>query len=224
MIIFENVTKRYGQRVVLDNVNLMVSPGEFVTVTGPSGAGKSTLINALIGAENIQRGHISVDSYIINSLKEKSLQYYRRKIGTVFQDYKLLPQKNVYENVAFAMEVCGYENHYIQKRVREVLEIVGLQEQRRQFPRQLSGGECQRTSIARALVHNPRLVIADEPTGNLDPHNAKEIIDLLLKINKNGATVILATHNPILVDHIHKRVVRLDRGRVIGDKAQSGYV
>ncbi len=223
MIIFENVTKKYGQSIVLDKVNLKISPGEFVSVVGPSGAGKSTLIHALIGAETIQHGYISVDKYIINTLKENELQYYRRKIGVVFQDYRLLPQKNVHENVAFAMEVCGYSNHDIQKRVREVLEIVGLLEQKRHFPRQLSGGECQRAAIARALVHNPNLIIADEPTGNLDPHNAKEIIDLLLKINKNGVTVVLATHNPALVDHIHRRVVRLEKGRVVSDKEQSGY-
>ncbi len=223
MIVFENVTKRYGQRAVLDNVSFSISPGEFVSVVGHSGAGKSTLIHALIGAENIQHGRISVDHYAINTLKEKSLQYYRRKIGVVFQDYKLLPQKNVHENVAFAMEVCGEANHHIQKRVREVLEIVGLQDQRRHFPRQLSGGECQRAAIARALVHHPSLIIADEPTGNLDPNNAKEIIELLLKINKNGTTVILATHNPILVDHIHKRVIRLENGRIVSDKTQSGY-
>lgn len=223
MIVFENVTKRYGQRMVLNNVNFSVAPGEFVSVVGPSGAGKSTLIHALIGAENIHHGQIHVDSYTINELRESALQFYRRKIGVVFQDYKLLTQKNVHENVAFAMEVCGYANHHIQKRVREVLEIVGLQEQRRHFPRQLSGGECQRLAIARALVHHPHLIIADEPTGNLDPHNAKEIIDLLLKINKNGATVILATHNPILVDHIHHRVIRLEKGRVVSDKSQSGY-
>lgn len=191
---------------------------------GPSGAGKSTLIFALMGAEKVQHGRISVDGYVVNRMNDRALQYFRRRMGVVFQDYKLLPQKNVYENVAFALEVCGYEAADIKKRVPEVLEIVGLHEQHRQFPHQLSGGEKQRLAIARALVHKPSLLLADEPTGNLDPVTAKGIIDLFLKINNDGITVVLATHNPLLVDHIRKRVVRMEHGRVVSDREVSGYV
>lgn len=223
MIAFENVTKRYGHTAVLDKLNLNILRGEFVSVIGPSGAGKSTLVYSLIGAEKVQNGKISVDGYIINEMNARALQYFRRRVGVVFQDYKLLPQKNVYENVAFALEVCGYETADIKKRVPEVLQIVGLHDQRKHFPHQLSGGERQRAAIARALVHNPSLLIADEPTGNLDPVTAKGIIDLFLKINKDGITVILTTHNPLLVDHIHKRVVKIDHGKVVSDRQDSGY-
>ena len=223
MIVFQNVTKRYGRTTVLDKLNLSILHGEFVSVIGASGAGKSTLIYALIGAEKFQSGRISVDGYVVNEMNERALQYFRRRIGVVFQDYKLLPQKNVYENVAFALEVCGYETADIKKRVPEVLQIVGLHDKIKQFPHQLSGGEKQRLAIARALVHSPGLIVADEPTGNLDPATAKSIIDLLLKINKDGITIILTTHNAPLVDHIRKRVVRLDAGKVVSDKEQSGY-
>ena len=224
MIVFENVTKRYGRTTVLDKLSLSILRGEFVSVIGPSGAGKSTLIFALMGAEKVQHGRISVDGYVVNRMNDRALQYFRRRMGVVFQDYKLLPQKNVYENVAFALEVCGYEAADIKKRVPEVLEIVGLHEQHRQFPHQLSGGEKQRLAIARALVHKPSLLLADEPTGNLDPVTAKGIIDLFLKINNDGITVVLATHNPLLVDHIRKRVVRMEHGRVVSDREVSGYV
>ena len=223
MIVFENVTKRFGKVKVLDGVNLTINPGEFVSVVGPSGAGKSTLVYVLIGAENIQRGKISVDGYVVNEMKDKALQYFRRKVGVVFQDYKLLTHKNVYENVAYAMEVCGYEKAEIKARVPEVLEIVGLKEKAKQFPHQLSGGEKQRTAIARALVHNPKLIVADEPTGNLDPKTGKEIVDLLLKINEAGTTVILTTHNKPLVDAIKRRVITLGEGKVVSDKNLSGY-
>ena len=223
MIQFENVTKRYGKTIVLDKLNLSILRGEFVSIIGVSGAGKSTLIYTLIGAEKISHGKISVDGYVVNEMDERALQYFRRRIGVVFQDYKLLPQKNVYENVAFAMEVCGYASADIHKRVPEVLDIVGLHEQKRHFPHQLSGGERQRAAIARALVHNPSLIVADEPTGNLDPVTAKEIIDLFLKINKDGITIMLTTHNTALVDHINKRVIKLDKGKVVSDRQQSGY-
>ena len=223
MIIFENVTKRYGRTTVLDRLNLSILRGGFVSVIGPSGAGKSTLIYALIGAEKFQQGKISVDGYVIHEMNERALQYFRRRIGVVFQDYKLLPQKNVYENVAFALEVCGYETADIKKRVPEVLEIVGMSGKQRQFPHQLSGGEKQRLAIARALAHNPSLIVADEPTGNLDPETAKTIIDLLLKINKDGITIILTTHNAPLVDHIRKRVVRIEAGKVVSDRESARY-
>jgi cell division transport system ATP-binding protein len=222
MINFENVTKKYGRSIVLDKLSLSIGQGEFVSVIGPSGAGKSTFVYALIGAEKINGGSISVDGYIVNNMSDKALQFYRRRIGVVFQDYKLLQQKNVYENVAFAMEVCGFERSEIKKRIPEVLEIVGLSKKGKQFPHQLSGGERQRTAIARALAHDPGLIVADEPTGNLDPKTAREIIDLLLKINDEGTTVILTTHNKDLVDHINRRVIRLEEGKVASDR-KGGY-
>jgi len=224
MIEFKDVTKKYGRHTVLDKLNLKIEPGEFVSVIGPSGAGKSTLVYALMGAENIQHGEISVDGYVVNKMDDKALQYYRRKIGVVFQDYKLLQQKNVYENVAFALEVCGYERADIKQRVPEVLEKVGLHKQQKQFPHQLSGGERQRAAIARALVHNPNLIIADEPTGNLDPKTAREIADLLLKINAEGTTVILATHNYELVNRIKKRVITLEEGKITRDEISGKYM
>ncbi len=223
MIIFDQVTKHYGDRAVLNNVSLVIEPQEFVSLVGPSGAGKSTLIYSLIGAEKVHSGEIMVDDYKVHIMSEKALQMYRRKLGIIFQDYKLLSKKNVFENVAFALEACGYSKGFIAKRVKEVLEIVGLQNYHSHFPHQLSGGEQQRTAIARALVHDPKLVIADEPTGNLDPESAEGILDLLEKINKNGATVLLASHNKSLVDRLQKRVVRIDEGKIVSDRAQSGY-
>jgi cell division transport system ATP-binding protein len=223
MIEFKEVTKKYGKTKVLDNLSLNIENGEFVSVIGPSGAGKSTLVHALIGAERIQHGTITVDGYVVNKMKDKDLQYYRRRVGVVFQDYKLLQQKNVHENVAFAMEVCGFEKSAIKKRVPEVLSLVGLTKQSRQFPHQLSGGERQRCAIARAMVHGPGLVVADEPTGNLDPKTAREIVDLLVKINSEGTTVILTTHNKELVNKLKRRVVTLEDGKVVSDKKVGEY-
>lgn len=223
MISFEEVSKKYGKTLVLDKVDLKIENGQFVSVIGPSGAGKSTLIFALIGAEKIQGGKIVVDGFVISGISDRALQYFRRRVGVVFQDYKLLQQKTVYENVAFALEVCGAERSEIKKRVPEVLAIVGLTKQSRQFPHQLSGGERQRAAIARALVHKPNLIVADEPTGNLDPKTARDIIKLLLKINEDGTTIILTTHNRDLVDLINKRVVALEAGKVVGDKVGGYY-
>jgi cell division transport system ATP-binding protein len=223
MIEFKDVTKKYGKSMVLDHLDLKIGSGEFVSVIGPSGAGKSTLVYALIGAEKIQHGTITVDGYTVNRMRDKALQYYRRRVGVVFQDYKLLQQKNVYENVAFAMEVCGFERADIRRRVPEVLSVVGLTRQQKQFPHQLSGGERQRVAIARALVHDPGLVVADEPTGNLDPKTAKEIVDLLVKINSEGTTVILTTHNKDLVNKLKRRVVTLEEGKVVSDKKVGEY-
>lgn len=223
MIEFKEVTKKYGKTAVLDKLDLKIQPGEFVSVIGPSGAGKSTLIFALIGAEKIQHGNITVDGYTVNRMRGKALQYYRRMVGVVFQDYKLLQQKTVYENVSFAMEVCGFERLEIKIRVPEVLAIVGLSKQQKQYPHQLSGGERQRVAIARALVHDPGLVVADEPTGNLDPQTAKEIVDILLKINSEGTTVILTTHNKDLVNRIRKRVITLKDGKVVKDQKTGTY-
>lgn len=223
MILFQSVTKRYDSHVVLNGVELQIDKGELVTLIGPSGAGKSTLIHALIGAIPIERGSITVEGRDITKFTREQLQDYRRGIGMVFQDFKLLPKKTVYENVSFAMEVCGAEEPFTRKRTREVLEMVGLQNQSSQFPNQLSGGEKQKTAIARALVHNPKLFIADEPTGNLDPESGIEILNLLQKIHISGATVLLATHNKHLVDKLMKRVVVMRKGSIVADLEESGY-
>ncbi len=223
MIVFENATKKYGSRIVLDRVNCEIGGGEFVSVVGPSGAGKTTFVNLLIGAIYPTDGIVSVDNYMINELDEITRALYLRKVGVIFQDYKLLPKKTVHENIAFALEVCGDPNNLIQKRVDEVIEIVELTHRRNAFPAKLSGGECQRTALARALVHEPALIIGDEPTGNLDPNSGAEIIDLLLDINQAGATVVLATHDRETVDRIQKRVIRLERGKLVSDLKSGGY-
>lgn len=223
MIIFERVVKRYKTKRVLDNVSLTITPGEFVSIIGPSGAGKSTMVYALIGAEKIQGGSITVDGYRITEMGQKEMQYYRRRIGVVFQDFRLLPQKNVYENVSFALEVCGIEKDLIRKKTEEVLKMVGLSELQKHFPHQLSGGEKQRTAIARALVHDPGLIVADEPTGNLDPKTALEIIKLFQQINKKGISVILTTHNKDVVNFLKRRVVKLENGKIVDDKKVGDY-
>ncbi len=214
MIEFKNATKQYGQRLVLDNVNLKIQGGEWLWLTGPSGAGKSTLIHALIGAISLTHGSVKVDNYNIGTFNTLAIQEYRRKIGIVFQDYKLLQKKTVYENVAFAMEVCGYGNRQIERLVPAVLLKVGLAQARHHFPYMLSGGERQRVAIARALIHEPRLIIADEPTGNLDAKTAKDIILLLQKLNVEGVTVIVATHNHELLKIVKGRVITLEEGRL----------
>lgn len=223
MIVFDKVNKQYGGRKVLDNITLKIEPQEFVSIIGPSGAGKSTLVHALIGAEKLNSGEIFVDDYHVHVMSENALQLFRRKLGIIFQDYKLIPSKNVFENVAFALEATGASNSYIKEKVDEVLNVVGLTELKGHFPYQLSGGEQQKVAIARALAHDPKLVIADEPTGNLDPKSAKEILDLFKKINKNGATILFASHNKGLVDKLKKRVVRLENGKVISDEAHGKY-
>ncbi len=223
VIVFDDISMQFHRLTVLDRVSFQIGGGEFVSVVGASGAGKSTLINLLIGALRPTSGQIRVDDHIVNKMSETTLALYRRKLGIVFQDFKLLPKKTVYENVAFALEVCGESNGLIKKRVPEVLEIVGLTERARAFPATLSGGERQRVGIARALVHRPALIIADEPTGQLDPTTGSEIIDLLLRINTTGTTVILATHDRETVDRIQKRVIRLEQGKLVSDLAEAGY-
>ena len=223
MIVFENATKKYGGHTVLDRVNCEIGGSEFVSVVGASGAGKTTFVNLLTGAIHPTEGIVSVDNYTINELDEISRALYLRKVGVIFQDYKLLPKKTVFENIAFALEVCGDPTDLIRKRTDEVIGIVGLGHRRNAFPAQLSGGECQRTALARALVHEPALIIGDEPTGNLDPESGREIIDLLLDINKAGATVILATHDRETVDRVKKRVIRIERGKLVSDLKSSGY-
>lgn len=223
MIQFQNIAKKYGQNHVLNHIDLEISGGEFVTLVGPSGAGKSTLLYALLGELEIDEGSIIVDGYEITQFSEGALQEYRRKVGMVFQDYKLLENKTVYENVAFALEVCGEPEENIRERVYAALDLVGMLDHEGKFPRQLAGGEGQRVAIARAMVHNPRLLIADEPTGNLDYWNSQEILKLLLQINDSGATVLLATHNRDLVNQLGRRVIVLNNGKIITDREHSGY-
>ncbi len=223
MIRIKGVTKKYGKKKVLDDVSFEVEGGEFVSVIGNSGAGKSTLMHALIGAAKIDKGSITVDDYEVNSLNPNKIQEYRRRVGIVFQDYKLLPKKTVFENVAFALEVAGYEDEFIKERTVAVLKIAGLEEVRNNFPRQLSGGEQQRTAIARALVHAPELLFADEPTGNLDHENTESLVELFKKINKSGTTVVLATHDRGVVNGLKKRVVKLEKGKLVSDKKNAGY-
>jgi len=191
---------------------------------GKNGAGKSTLIKILIGEEKPSKGRVYFDSYEVNKLELNELPAFRRKIGIVFQDFRLLPTKTAYENIAFALEVDGKSQSEIEEFVPQILDMVGLSERAFNFPHELSGGEKQRVAIARALIHQPDLLIADEPTGNLDPLNSAEIIKLLLKINELGTTVILVTHNKDIVNNLHKRVVSMDNGRIIRDEENGKYV
>lgn len=223
IIEIQNVTKEYGQIKALDDVSLVFDKAEFVSLVGHSGAGKSTLVSLLICEEKPSRGRIIVAGRDITQLKPKELPYYRRKIGVIFQDFKLLPQKNVYENVAYALEVCDAPNADIRRRVPKVLELVGLTSRAKNLPSELSGGERQRVAIARALIHSPKILIADEPTGNLDPVNTWEIMELLYRINQRGTLVILATHNKQVVDRLKKRVVLMKGGRVVSDELAGSY-
>lgn len=195
-------------------MSFSIQPGEFVVIKGVSGAGKSTIINLLIGADKPDQGIVEVDNLLVNEMDDNTLQLYRRKLGVVFQDYKLLPKKTVYENVAFAMEVCEEANHNIEQRVPEVLEKVGLLQFQDKFPSQLSGGEEQRLAIARALVHNPRLIIADEPTGNLDEENVRGILRLLTKLQEEGATILMTTHDPLVQELAPGRTLTLENGKI----------
>lgn len=223
MIEFRNATKKFGNHVVINDINLQINGGEWVSLIGHSGAGKTTIVHSLIGAIRLTSGEIFVDGYNITKFNRLALQEYRRKIGIVFQDYKLLPKKTAYENIAFAMEVCGYSDAQIEKRVPEVLDQVGLSTARHHFPYMLSGGEKQRVAIARALIHEPRLIIADEPTGNLDPDTANEIVTIFEKLNIEGVTVVFATHNKHLVNRLRKRVVELRDGLLVRDEKESNY-
>ena len=200
--------------MVLDKLTFEIKPSEFVVLKGASGTGKSTIVALLIGAERPDQGAIEVDNMMVNEMDDDTLQLYRRKVGVVYQDYKLLPKKTIFENVAFAMEVCGESNEEIHRRVPEVLEKVGLLQFQDKFPEQLSGGEMQRLSIARALVHNPRFLIADEPTGNLDEDNVRGIMDLLKKLHEEGSTILMTTHDPLVQELAPGRSLLLQDGRI----------
>ena len=224
MIRLNHVTKTYkdSQRA-LDDVSVDVSKGEFVFIVGPSGSGKSTLIRLLLKEEEPTKGEIFVAGKNIAKLSPWKVPYLRRNIGTVFQDFKLLPDRTVFDNVAFALEVIGKPKHVIQQRVPEILELVGLGGKLASYPDELSGGEQQRVSIARAFVNRPLILLADEPTGNLDPATSVDIMRLLDRINRIGTTVIMATHDNAIVDAMRRRVVELDDGKVIRDQARGVY-
>lgn len=223
MIKFQDVVKTYKDKKALDGVNLEIKHGEFVSIVGQSGAGKSTLLKLIFGEEKLDGGKILIDEIDIATLDDSDIPYLRRKIGVVFQDMKLLPKKTAFENIAFAMEVAGYEKEKILRDVPRILEMVGLEDKSLNFPDEMSGGEKQRVAIARALAHKPVLLIADEPTGNLDEINSFEILDLLRKINDLGTTVILATHARDLVNKIQKRVVTMENGRVTLEQEKGHY-
>jgi cell division transport system ATP-binding protein len=217
------LSKQYGDILAVDNININIGSGEFIFLVGPSGAGKSTLIKLLVCEERPSSGKIIVADRNIAKLLPVELPYYRRKVGVVFQDFKLLPQKTVYENVAFALEVCDAPMAEIEDKVPKILDLVGMLKRRDNLPHELSGGERQRVSIARALIHNPKILIADEPTGNLDPVNAWEIVDLLERVNNLGTTLIFATHNKAVVDRLKKRVILIKQGKIVSDRIKGGY-
>lgn len=224
IIEMQNVSKRYsnGTTALLD-ISVSVEPGEFVYIVGPSGAGKSTFIKLLYRQEQIDKGRLIVGDIDLKKIRKKDIPLLRRSVGVVFQDYKLLPRKNVYENIAYAMEVIGEPKRNIKKRVVGVLDLVGLKHKLRSFPDELSGGEQQRVAIARAIVNTPKLLIADEPTGNLDPDNSWEIMNLLERINLQGTTVLMATHNREIVDTLRHRVIAIEHGNVVRDELEGEY-
>jgi cell division transport system ATP-binding protein len=224
MIYYDKVSKFYnGGRPALSEITLGIEPGEFVSVVGHSGAGKSTLLKLLFAEVLPSEGAVFFGSRNIGELSHRELLAVRRSIGTIFQDFRLLGTKNVYENVAFAMEAAGRDDEDIRADVPHVLDLVGLSDKMWSFPKELSGGEAQRVAIARALVNQPDVLIADEPTGNLDPINTHDVVEILKKINDLGTTVILTTHNKMVVDSIGRRVVTLDQGRVVRDDKQGRY-
>lgn len=225
MIKYFNVSKVYSKNVTaLNKVNLHIKPGEFVSIVGQSGTGKTTLVKTLIGEEKIDEGKIVVGGWDITDIGQREIPYLRRQIGVIFQDFKLLPKKTLFENVAFAMQVCGEPPKKIKKIVPHVMKIVGLDSKIDRYPQEISGGEMQRVAIARALVHRPNILLADEPTGNLDSLNTNEIIELLLRINKFGTTVLLVTHNREVVNRLKRRVITIDAGSIINDQAVGKYI
>ncbi len=224
MIVFDRVSKIYPDNsVALDEVTLSIEPREFVSIVGPSGAGKTTLLKLFLAEERPTEGAIYYESTNIHKLNKKETDAFRRKVGMVFQDFRLLPNKTVYENIAFTMEAAGRTDEEIESDVPHVLELVDLTPKVWNFPRELSGGEKQRVAIARALVNEPDIIIADEPTGNLDPANTYDIVQILKKINDLGTTVLLATHNKGIIDLLKRRVVAMERGKVVRDDRSGKY-
>ncbi|MCX8513918.1 MAG: cell division ATP-binding protein FtsE [Candidatus Pacebacteria bacterium] len=218
MIYFENVSKHYNDIPILKDINLIINKGEFVNIVGHSGAGKSTLIRLLLAEDKPTVGKVSFYSADVHKLSGSSLNEYRRKIGPVFQDFRLVPHMTAFENISFAMEVSGKTDRDIRIDVPHVLDLVDLKDKMNYFPDQLSGGEQQRVAIARALVNRPDIIIADEPTGNLDPENTYDIVQILKKINDLGTTVILTTHNNGIVENVGRRVLTMERGEIIKDE------
>ena len=224
IIEMRDVSKKYGNgTTALRGVSVSVESGEFAYIVGPSGAGKSTFIKLLYREEKIDKGSLTVADFNLAKIKKKDVPMLRRSVGVVFQDYKLLPRKTVFENIAYAMEVIGEKPRNIKKRVMEVLDLVGLKHKIRSFPNELSGGEQQRIAIARAIVNNPKVLIADEPTGNLDPENSWEIMNLLERINLQGTTILMATHNSQIVNTLRHRVIAIENGRVVRDEQEGEY-
>jgi cell division transport system ATP-binding protein len=223
MIKLINVSKLYQPNIhALRNVSFSIESGEFVSLVGQSGAGKTTIIKLLIAEEKATQGKIIIGGWDITDINSQEIPYLRRQIGVVFQDFKLLPKKNVYENVAFALEVVGTPEKKVKAVVPQILRIVGVESKANRWPHQLSAGEAQRVAIARAIANKPKILIADEPTGNLDSINTRDIIDLLLKINKFGTTILLVSHNREIVNLLRRRVITLDHGTVIGDQIMGG--
>jgi len=225
MIHLTNVTKIYKQNnvVALENVSLDIERGEFVFLVGTSGSGKSTLMKLLMREELTTSGEIFVDGKNVVKLQQKEVPYLRRSLGVIFQDFRLLEDRTVYENIAFAMQVIEAPKQLMQKSVGAVLDIVGLSDKQKHFPSQLSGGERQRVAIARAIVNDPKIVIADEPTGNLDPETGWDIMDIFQRINAAGTTIIMATHDREIVNHMYRRVIELDHGHIVRDELRGGY-
>jgi cell division transport system ATP-binding protein len=223
MIEFKNISTIYGDGfIALDGINLEIKDGEFVSIVGPAGAGKSTLLKLLTRELLPSSGEVLVDGVDLETIPHRDIPLLRRKIGTVFQDFKLLTSKNAFENVSFALEVCGATREDIDADVPKVLGIVGLSEKMANFPHQMSGGEKQRLAIARALIHRPRIILADEPTGNLDLVNSYDVLKLLMKINELGTTVIMVTHNRDIVNSVGRRVVTMERGKIARDQVEQG--
>jgi cell division transport system ATP-binding protein len=225
MIKFRHVSKIYPPNIyALRGVSLHIRAGEFVSIVGQSGTGKTTLIRLLTAEERPSHGEIIVGGWNVGDLRGSDISILRRQMGVIYQDFKLLNRKNIFENIAFALEVCGATNAKIKQVVPQILKIVGLGDKLDRYPRQLSGGEQQRVAIARALIHHPKILLADEPTGNLDSLNTREIIDLLKKINELGTTVLLVTHNKDIVNLLKRRVITLDRGEIVSDQAEGRYL
>jgi cell division transport system ATP-binding protein len=224
MIQFNNVTKICNDDVILDSVSFEIKEGEFVSFVGKSGAGKTTLVKMILGLEKPTSGEVLFNGINFSEADPTALQDMRRKIGGIYQDYKLLPKRTVFENVAYIMQVEGKDNEEIEAEVPKVLEAIGLGEKLNSFPDELSGGEQQRLAVARALVNHPDIIIADEPTGNLDPYNAYEVISILQKINQSGKTVILATHDREIINKLGKRVITLEKGKIIRDEAEGRFI
>lgn len=224
MITFTDVTKTYNDNIGLENANIHIAKGDFVFLVGPSGAGKSTFIKLILKEIDADSGSIIVDGKEVTRLSNREVPELRRRIGMVFQDFRLLPKKTVFENVAFAMEILHCSKKQIKKRVPQVLSLVGIEDKAEKYPDELSAGEQQRVAIARAIINNPTLLIADEPTGNLDPDTASEIMELLDEINKNGTTIVMVTHAKDIVDKMNKRVVAIESGNIVRDEfGQYGY-